>query len=147
MSSKKYVLMAIKPQYARLIRDRKKTVELRRVAPKVTAGDILVIYESAPVCKITSFAEIDQVIQMPPENLWESIGTFAMLDKYDFDNYFSGKQIGNGIRIKNVVNLTTPKPINVLPHCVVPQNYRYLSEEDFCLLYFDELRQDKPPIP
>lgn len=137
--------MAIKPQYARLIRNRKKTVELRRVAPKVTAGDILVIYESAPVCKITSFAEIDQIIQEAPESLWKSIGTSAMLDKYDFDNYFSGKQIGNGIRIKNVVDLIPPKPINVLPHCVVPQNYRYLSEEDFRSLCFEEQKRSKKP--
>lgn len=131
MSQRKYVLMAIKPQFARLIREGKKTVELRRVAPKVSTGDILIIYESAPISKVTSFAEIDDVIQLNPEDLWRSIGSAAMINRSDFDNYFSGKKVGNGIRIKNVVDLPVSKPLNILPNHTVPQNYRYLSENEF----------------
>ena len=66
MYDKKYVLMSIKPVYAKLIKSGQKTIELRRIAPKVKSGDILVIYESSPVKRVTAFCEIEAMVVTEP---------------------------------------------------------------------------------
>ena len=53
LNEKKYVLMSIKPIYAEFIKNGEKTVELRRVLPKIKYGDVIVVYETAPVQRIT----------------------------------------------------------------------------------------------
>lgn len=127
----KYVLMAIRPQFARLIREGKKTVELRRVAPKVNSGDVLVIYESAPICCVTAYAKIEKVACLEPMELWKSIGQFSLLEQREFEHYFSGKKLGNGIILRNVVELDVPRKLSVLAGRIAPQNYTYLSESEF----------------
>lgn len=127
----KYVLMAIRPYFARLIREGKKTIELRRVAPDMNPGDILIIYESAPVSKVTSYATVGKIIRLAPVLLWEQVGSSAMLGKSDFETYFSGKATGNGIEILDVTELKEPRQLGILSGCSVPQNYRYLSESEF----------------
>ena len=128
---KKYVLIAIKPKFAELIKQGKKTVELRRVAPKVSKGDILVIYESSPICKITSYAEILEVVSFDLEKLWGIVGPDAMVSRSDFNTYFGGKQQGNGIRIKKLRVLSEPYSLDILSDVCVPQNYRYLTKKQF----------------
>ena len=134
MSQSKYVLMSIKPQFAKLIRDGKKKVELRRVAPKVNAGDTLIMYESAPVSKVTAIAEIEDVVQLTLTELWEIVGHDSMLKKDEFVNYFSGRDVGYGIMLKKVQEILSPKSLSILPGCVAPQNFRYLSESEFEML-------------
>lgn len=127
----KYVLMAIRPKFACLIREGKKTVELRRVAPKVNPGDVLVIYESAPISRVTAYAKIEKVVCLGPSELWESIGQFSLLEQREFEHYFSGKKFGNGIILQNVVELDVPRKLSVLAGRIAPQNYTYLSECEF----------------
>ena len=131
---KKYVLMAIKPQYANLIKSGEKKAELRRVAPHVNPGDILVIYESAPISKVTSYAEIAALIQMPPCTLWESVGADAKIDKGNFDSYFYNKEVGSALKLINIKVLTEARSLNAVSGLRAPQNYRYMSEMDFNLL-------------
>lgn len=137
MTQKRYVLIAIKPKYAELIKQGKKTVELRRVAPKVEAKDILAIYESFPICKVTSYAEVDAVVSLDLEKLWGNIGADAMVNRCDFDAYFKGKYFGNGIKLAKVKVLRNPKSLNILSGVKVPQNYRYLTEEQFGQLIYE----------
>ncbi len=135
MDDRKFVLMSIKPRYAELIKSGEKTIELRRVAPKVNPGDVLVIYESTPVQKITSFCEIDEMIITEPEKLWErSCGTTG-LSHDSFKRYFEGKSQAVGIKLKNVKVLENPKILSAISMDLrAPQSYRYLSQMEFQVL-------------
>lgn len=123
--------MAVKPCYADLIKDGSKKVELRRVAPKAEPGDILIIYESAPISKVTSYAEVESIVQLKPDELWKQVGNLSKIDKCSFDKYFLGKSIGTGIMLKHVEKLLEYRTLEVLPNLRVPQNYRYISEDEF----------------
>ena len=134
--SKKYVLMSIKPQYAQSIKSGKKTVELRRVAPKVTAGDIIIIYESMPVQQITAFCEVESLLSMKPSDLWEAVYLKACITKEEFNQYFQGKQYANGIELKSVFLLDAPKTMRELSWDLhPPQSYCYISPAQFEALY------------
>ena len=132
MAEKRYLLMSIKPIYAQKIKAKEKTIELRCSSPKVSSGDILVIYESSPVQRITAYCEIDSIISMTPEKLWEVVKEKAGIVKDAFEEYFSGKQEGVGICLKNVNILSSPQSLSVIAEDFsAPQSYRYISEEQF----------------
>lgn len=135
MAEKKYLLMSIKPEYAKKIKAKEKSIELRCSSPKVSSGDILVIYESSPVQKVTAYCEIDSIISMPPVILWELVKEKAGITWSSFENYFSGKKEGVGICLKDVNMLSSPQPLSVVSeNFCAPQSYRYISEEQFLRL-------------
>lgn len=132
MQNKKYVLMSIKPVYAGLIKSGEKTIELRRIAPRVKSGDILVIYESSPVKKVTSYCEIDSIVVTEPDILWELAENTAGLTYDSFAKYFEGKLQAVGLKMGNVQMLTHPKSLSEISgNLQAPQSYRYLTEEQF----------------
>lgn len=132
MAEKRYLLMSIKPVYAQKIKAKEKTIELRCSSPKVSSGDVLVIYESSPVQRITAYCEIDSVISMPPAKLWDVVKEKAGIARDAFEEYFSGKQEGVGICLKNVITLSSPQPLSVISaDFCAPQSYRYISKEHF----------------
>jgi len=132
MQNKKYVLMSIKPVYAGLIKSGEKTIELRRVAPKVKSGDILVIYESSPIKKVTSYCEIDSIVIAEPNKLWEISENTAGLTYDSFEKYYKGKLQAVGLKLSKVQMLTQPKSLSEISgNLHAPQSYRYLTEEQF----------------
>lgn len=132
MYDKKYVLMSIKPVYAKLIKSGQKTIELRRIAPKVKSGDILVIYESSPVKRITAFCEIQAVVSTDPSKLWEIACDTAGLSRESFMEYYEGKKQAVGIKLGNVQVLNIPRELRVFSeNFQAPQSYRYLTQEQF----------------
>lgn len=135
MAEKRYLLMSIKPIYAQKIKAKEKSIELRCSSPKVSSGDILVIYESSPVQRVTAYCEIDSIISMPPAKLWEIVKEKAGIAWTAFENYYSGKKEGVGICIKDVNTLSSPQPLSVISEdFCAPQSYRYISEEQFLRL-------------
>ena len=135
MAEKRYLLMSIKPVYAQKIKTKEKTIELRCSSPKVSPGDIIVVYESSPIQRVTTYCEIDSIISMPPAKLWEVVKEKAGVVRCAFEEYFSGKQEGVGICLKNVTTLSSPQPLSIISEdFYAPQSYRYISEEQFLRL-------------
>lgn len=130
--NKKYVLMSIKPCYAEAIRSGNKTVELRKISPKLNKGDIIVIYESSPVMKITAYCEVNNIITLPKKELWHRVRNSAFISEKKYDEYFSSKNLATGIFLQNIISLATPKSLNSISDSIkAPQSYRYISEQDF----------------
>lgn len=124
--------MSIKPVYAELIKSGQKTIELRRIAPNVSAGDVLVIYESTPVQRITAYCEISSLVKKAPETLWEEVKDAACLSHDSFISYFDNSVCGAGIVLGTIHILESPIRLkDVSPDLRAPQSYRYLSREQF----------------
>ncbi len=124
--------MSIKPVYAELIKSGQKTIELRRIAPKVNTGDILVIYESSPVKQVTSFCEIESIVVTEPSKLWEIAKNTVGLTYDSFVKYFDRKSQAVGIKLRKVQRLNDPKELCIISKDMkAPQSYRYLTQEQF----------------
>ncbi len=137
MNEKKYVLMSIKPQYAEMIRQKKKSVELRKRIPKIKENDIIIFYESSPVKAVTLACEVSKIFCMPPEMLWKKCGKRAAVEHSFFQKYFEEKELAYGIELRNITTIT-PKGL----HCIsdelkAPQSYRYLTEAEFSKITMD----------
>lgn len=117
--------------YAKLIILGSKTIELRTRIPSLRKGDIVVFYESLPVQKVTFYAEVKIVEAERPNKLWDDHHGDMGLSKESYDDYFLNRSIAYGIVLKNITKVR-PIPLHeISPVIVAPQNYRYLSKEEF----------------
>ena len=106
------ILMSIRPQYANKIFDGTKTVELRRVKPKVLQeGDLIFVYVSSPVKSLVGAFSVDSVMEKPLLALWKNVKDSAGISRSDFFSYFQGVEKGVAIFIKDVWLL--PKPVHL----------------------------------
>lgn len=131
LNEKKYVLMSIKPVYAELIKSGEKTVELRRVLPKIKDGDVIVVYETTPIQRITMTCAVKGILSCEPHELWRDVRRQACVDYESFEKYFQGKEVANGIRMGDVKLLSRPLKLDeVIGTRHAPQSYCYLREKE-----------------
>lgn len=68
------LLLCIRPEYANKIFDSNKTVELRRVRPRLlNEGDLVLIYVSSPIKAVFGSFKVDSIIEKPIAELWEEV--------------------------------------------------------------------------
>ena len=84
------VLLSIRPKFADLIFSGKKTIELRRVLPKIEKGDLVLVYESAPVKALRGAFEVVGVLRDTPAAIWRKVRQSACVSQKQFDDYFDG---------------------------------------------------------
>jgi predicted transcriptional regulator len=130
------LLLSIHPEYAEMIFNGDKTVELRKVKPKIKNGDLVIIYVTSPVKELAGVLKVDKVIEEDLEELWNKVKKKCGITKKEFDNYFKNKNIGYGISFKDVWKFSNPTKLNSLrnkcPGFRPPQGYHYvdLSKEE-----------------
>ena len=124
------LLISIRPRFAELIFSGKKTVELRRVCPKVRAGDLALIYVSSPSKQLQGGFEIAKVLSASPKVLWDSVGAKSGITEKEFLDYFKGKREGHALVIKRVWKLPVPLCLSTLRRRKggfrPPQSFHYL---------------------
>jgi len=125
----KALLLSIKPRFADAIFSGVKRFELRKVKPKVTTGDLVLVYVTTPRAQLEGAFEVSEVLELTPTVLWRKVSKSCALSKAEFFQYYEGKEIGYAIGIQkawhimNSVGLHQLKAKRILP----PQGYRYLA--------------------
>lgn len=127
----KYVLLSIQPNYAEMILNGTKTVELRRNFPSVEKNQWVILYASSPVKAILGAFQIDFVVQEETRQLWRTVSELAGVTREEFDFYYSGTNSGYGIFINRTHRYDRPVPLSELRHSLSnfspPQSFRYLD--------------------
>lgn len=132
------LLISVHPKYADKIFAGEKTVELRKVRPKVTSGDIVLLYASSPTMALVGGFEVDSLIENTPAALWNKVKKSAGLTKDEFSDYYNGSSNAYGIFIKKPWYFETPMALQNLRKKLdgfhPPQSYRYVSMQEAQLL-------------
>lgn len=103
------IVFSVKPEYSRKIVSGEKTVELRRRFPmSVPAGTTALIYETSPTRALSGIAEIGEVHQKTPLEIWKAFGARACIARKDFDAYFSGVDRAFAIELRRGRSLRRP---------------------------------------
>jgi len=133
----KALLLSLKPRFADAIFSGEKRFELRRVKPKLTLGDLVLVYVTAPRSQLEGAFEVSEVFELELKALWSLVSKSCALSKAEFLQYYEGKEIGYAVGIKRAwqmessVGLDQLRAEQILP----PQGYRYLSRQEVsCLL-------------
>lgn len=128
--ARKTLLISIKPRFAKMIFSGTKTVELRRKEPKVTSGDMILVYVSSPVMELTGSCQVEIVETDTPARLWPRISTKAGVSKAEFDAYFEGSEQAVAIHVHRPKTFKKPVGLDSLrdDHSLMPpQSFRYLD--------------------
>jgi predicted transcriptional regulator len=95
------VLLSIKPRFAESIFQGKKCYEFRRIIFKRNGVQKIVVYASAPICRVIGEFDIEAIVEADTYSLWQQTQTLSGITREYFDEYFSGRQRGYAIKIAN----------------------------------------------
>lgn len=136
----KTLLLSIRPKYADKIFDGRKTVELRKVRPHLSPGDLVLVYVSSPVKALKGKFIVDKIIEYSPNLLWNEVKDVAGISKAEFDQYFLGADKGFGIFLTSPQTLLNPIHLvdlrKLWRNFHPPQSYRYLSNLELSIISF-----------
>lgn len=134
MTTNHALLISIRPRFVEAIFSGTKTVELRRVKPRLSEGDMVFIYASGDTKGIVGAFEVEGVTTAPPCAIWRKHNGGCGLEKAEFDRYFDGVEVGYAIRIGKVWQLPTPVLLGTLRKRRAgfrpPQSYHYWKPDD-----------------
>ncbi len=129
MTTDHALLLSIRPRFVDMIFSGTKTVELRRVKPRLQAGDLVVIYASGTTKGIVGAFETKGVTAATPSYIWKRHNGGGGLTKKEFDSYFSDAAVGYAIQIGKVWKVPQPVSLHTLRKRRAdfrpPQSYHY----------------------
>ena len=128
------MFLSIRPRFAELILSGAKSVELRRVRPKVIEGDLVLLYASSPVRELIGVCTVAWVEVAPTSELWKRHGRRSGLQRPEFDSYFEGAARSVAISVQDARRVIRPRTLDELrqrlPGFVPPQSFSYVSPDD-----------------
>ncbi|MFO1001346.1 MAG: ASCH domain-containing protein [Planctomycetaceae bacterium] len=128
------LLLSIHPRFAEAIFDGTKKVELRRRAPKLRAGDEVIVYATVPTAAVLGKFTVKSVEFSKLHDLWQGTRKVAAVSNSEFEAYFDGLEKGVGIWIANMQRYSAPVSLtdlrNSIPGFHPPQGFRYLSADE-----------------
>jgi predicted transcriptional regulator len=141
--SDRALLLSIRPEYAEKILAGEKTVELRRVRPKITKGSLVLMYVSSPVKAVMGAFHVDDVIEGTPDSLWPRVARVAGVTRQQFNDYYAGTDAAYGIVVGRVWELAASVTLQHLRRRFrgfhPPQSYRYITDRDMAKIGVAEL--------
>lgn len=122
---KRKILISINPEHVKNILSGKKKYEYRKIAAKQDISTII-IYETVPTKRIVAEAEILDVLEMSPEELWQETKEYSGITKKFFDNYFDNKDVAYAYKLGEIVVYDKQKELKEYGLKVAPQSFVYI---------------------
>ena len=131
MPKEQTLLMSLRPEFAELILQGRKTVEFRRKFSKKYEGATIVFYITRPVQQFMFTATIAQVDHNQKKNLWNMSQQECGISQSAFDQYFSGIDHGYAIHLSNIKlvpnQLVLEHAKKVCPQLRPPQSFQRIE--------------------
>lgn len=141
MPKEQTLLMSLRPEFAELILQGRKTVEFRRKFSKKYEGATIVFYITRPVQQFMFTATITQVDHSQKKRLWNMSQQECGISQVAFDQYFSGIDYGYAIHLSNIKlvpnQLVLEHAKKVCPKLRPPQSFQRMEPKSPLLCALD----------
>jgi predicted transcriptional regulator len=128
----KMLLLSVKPEHARKIFAGSKTIEFRRIRPKLSEGDLVVVYVSSPVKAIMGAFEVGKIYAGSPVGLWRKVKEQSGLTWSEFSTYFANAEMAYGLEIRKMWIYSAPIKLHSIRKLWddfnPPQSFRYITD-------------------
>lgn len=125
------IVLSLKPRYAEAILSGAKTVELRRIEPKLSVPTRALIYASTPVKALLGTCIVERVTADRLAVLWKACGSRTGLAHAEFRDYFEGLEVGSALALSGARRFGRRIPLADLRASRrlerPPQSYSYLD--------------------
>ena len=121
------VVLSIKPEFANKIFDGSKEFEFRRAIFKNKNVKSINVNSSSPVQKVIGEFDIAEIFNDNLDELWQLTKDQSGITKDFFYKYFSNKEKGFAIKIKNKRKYKTPKCLRKDYNLNPPQSFAYVK--------------------
>lgn len=125
-------ILSIKPIYASQILSGTKTIELRKSSMGLKAGDVILVYASAPEQNLAFWLRLKRIEPLPVEIMWQRYNGRLGIEHEDYIKYFDGVRLATGLHVGEVHPIA-PIPLqriqHLVPGFVPPQGILWLREE------------------
>lgn len=108
------LVLSLKPRFAEAILDGTKTVEVRRVMPRITVPTLALLYASGSVRALVGTCVVRSVARYPADELWQLHGADTALSRTEFNAYLQGRDSGVALLLESPEPLAAPIPLNTL---------------------------------
>ncbi len=125
-------ILSIKPVYANQILAGTKTIELRKTAMGLSAGDVILVYSSAPEQRIGFWVRVNEIETLPVDQMWQRHHERLGIGHEGYADYFSGTRSAVGFHIGEVHPLLPVSLVEIqrlVPGFVPPQGILWLRDE------------------
>ena len=122
---KRKILISINPEHVQNIIAGIKKYEYRKIAAKQDISSII-IYETTPIKRIVAEAEIVDVLELPPDELWEQTKNESGISKAFFDRYFNNRTVAFAYKLGKIKVYDTPKTLMDYGIKAAPQSFVYV---------------------
>lgn len=134
MSERDALFLPLLPEWADMILEEKKDVEIRRIMPgRLEIGDTVLLYETRRKRAIVGIAEVDTLSDGTAEYLLRSIRPDrAGMQQEELIQYLKGAKHPGAIGLRNVHRIYRIKLEDIRakwPMFAVPQSFRYVKAE------------------
>lgn len=120
------MLLSINPEHVENILNGTKQYEFRKVRCRSNI-DKMLIYSTSPVMMVVGEAEIIDVIEDEPEEVWQITFNLAGITKRFFDQYFEGKEKAVAYQLGEVKRYTEPLKLSHFGINFAPQSFVYIK--------------------
>ena len=124
----KTLVMSIKPKFSRRIFAGTKRFELRRAPINAEAGDVVVVYESAPSKAVVGAFVVGGTYRGSASSLWAELGPELGVSQDEYWAYFDGAKMAQAIAVERPFEVP-PVPLEELRRRFhgfhPPQSYRF----------------------
>lgn len=121
------VVLSIKPEFANKIFDGSKKFEFRKAIFKNENVKSIIVYSSSPVQKVIGEFEVGKILNNDLDTLWKLTSEFSGITEDFFYEYFSKKEKGFAIQIKNKRKYKVPKCLKTDFNLNPPQSFAYVK--------------------
>lgn len=122
----KRIIISINPQHVENIIKGIKKYEYRTKAAKEDISSIL-IYSTYPEMKIVAEAEISEVLEMTPHDLWNETKEYSGISKMFYDKYFQNRVVAYAYKLGVVKVFKEAKSLQDFGVKYPPQSFVYVK--------------------
>ncbi|MCU6755786.1 ASCH domain-containing protein [Brotomerdimonas butyrica] len=119
------ILISINPEHVKNIISGEKKYEYRKIVAKKDIAAII-IYETVPTKKVVAEAEILNVIELPPEELWQQTKEASGITKDFFDKYFENREVAYAYKLGRVKVYEEKRELKDYGLRMAPQSFVYI---------------------